>query len=176
MDDGQFVALMQSHIMAAVRVATALVGMADAEDAVQEAFVRAWRAWPELRDVTAARPWLLRIVVNVCQNWLRGSFGTQRNRYVPITDDLAVIGDDLGTMAQADTLDLAQALTTLDMPLRQIVQLRYFAGLDATEIGAVLHLPPATIRTRLRRALTLLRCALQPELAASNHPLGEVEL
>jgi len=163
MVDDQFVALVQPHIVAAVRVATALIGMADAEDAAQEAFVRAWRAWPELRDVRDVRPWLLRIVVNVCQSWLRGSFGTHRHRSIPIVDDLPLLSDDLGDTAHADALDLAEAIAALEVDLRTIVQLRYFAGLDATEIGAVLHVAPATIRTRLRRALTLLRTALQPD-------------
>jgi DNA-directed RNA polymerase specialized sigma24 family protein len=58
-----------------MRVAAALVGLADAEDAAQEALMRAWQAWKTLRDVDAVRPWLLRITVNVCRQWRRGNFG-----------------------------------------------------------------------------------------------------
>ena len=176
MDDGQFVAFVQPYIAAAVRVASALVGMADAEDAAQEAFVRAWKAWPDLRDVEAVRPWLLRIVVNVCQSWLRGSFGTHRFRSIPIADDLPLFSNELGDSAHADALDLAHAIATLEDSLRIIVQLRYFAGLDATEIGAVLHLSSATVRTRLRRALILLRHILQPTASASPIEPLEAEL
>src|SRR6185436_6617048 len=61
-------------------VAAALVGPADAEDAAQEASVRAWRSWDELRDREAVRSWLLRITVNVCHDWLRGRFGTRIRR------------------------------------------------------------------------------------------------
>ncbi|MBA2677012.1 MAG: RNA polymerase sigma factor [Ktedonobacteraceae bacterium] len=176
MDNGQFVALMQPHIPTAVRIATALVGMADSEDAVQEAFVRAWKAWPDLREPELARSWLLRIVVNVCQDWRRSSFGTHRHRVIPITDELPLLSTALGDNAHVDALDLAQAIATLEEGLRQIVQLRYFAGLDATEIGAVLHLPPATIRTRLRRALTLLRHNLLPKTVAPIRSPLEAEL
>jgi RNA polymerase sigma factor (sigma-70 family) len=174
MDDDQFVAQVQPHIAAAVRVASALVGMADAEDAAQEAFVRAWKAWPDLRDAGAVRPWLLRIVVNVCQSWLRGSFGSRR-RTVSLADDLPLLDEALGTIAHAEVLDLAAAIVTLDESLRIVVQLRYFAGLDATEIGAVLHLPSATVRTRLRRALTLLRHTLQSDALTPSPESLEAE-
>ena len=52
---------------AAQRVATALVGHDDAEDAAQEAQTHARGAWGALRDTNAARSWLLRITINVCR-------------------------------------------------------------------------------------------------------------
>ncbi|MGZ3583296.1 MAG: sigma factor, partial [Ktedonobacterales bacterium] len=63
-DSAAFATLVPGHITAVVRTAAALVGKADAEDAAQEAIVRAWQAWPSLHDVEALRPWLLRITVN----------------------------------------------------------------------------------------------------------------
>jgi DNA-directed RNA polymerase specialized sigma24 family protein len=66
------------HTAAMACVAAALVGMADAEDAAQEALLRAWQNWSSLRDGGAAHTWLLRITVNVCHNWQSGHFGTTR--------------------------------------------------------------------------------------------------
>lgn len=154
-----FTALVAPHTTTMARVAAALVGLADAEDAAQEALLRAWRGWPALRDAGAIHTWLLRITVNVCHNWQAGHFGVSRRRTEPL--DLAAhlatsasIGDDIGS---ADTLDLRQAVMALPDELRRVVALRFYAGMDSTQIGAVLNAPAATIRTRLRRALDLLR-------------------
>src|SRR5262245_29145117 len=73
-----FNALIAQHAERMVRVAAAIVGIADAEDAAQEAIVRAWQAWPKLRDREAFSAWLLRITVNVGRDWQRGRFGTHR--------------------------------------------------------------------------------------------------
>ncbi|HLZ22931.1 MAG TPA: sigma factor [Ktedonobacterales bacterium] len=56
-------------VPAMLRVAAALVGSADAEDAAQEAITRAWQSWSILRDAESLRPWLLRITVNLCYQW-----------------------------------------------------------------------------------------------------------
>jgi DNA-directed RNA polymerase specialized sigma24 family protein len=99
--------------VAVLRVATALVGHDDAEDAAQEALTRAWRAWGTLRDTDAARSWLLRITVNVCREWLRGSMGTSRRMMQPLPDDTqAAVLFDLyaGTSDHTGALDLRAAV------------------------------------------------------------------
>jgi RNA polymerase sigma-70 factor (ECF subfamily) len=148
--------------------AAALVGPADAEDAAQEASLRAWRSWAELRDAEAARSWLLRITVNVCRDWLRGRFGT-RVRQTESLDagetDIAVLDLDPGGTRHAAALDLRSAINRLEEPLRVVVVLRYYANLDSTEIGLALGVSAATARTRLRRALGL----LQEALATDSH-------
>ncbi len=170
-DEEGFESLVSRHLTAMLRVAAALVGMAEAEDAAQEALVRSWQAWPSLRDVGALRPWLLRITVNVCRDWCRGRFGTRRKLVESLGADggeetLATLQHDPGASDQMAALDLRQAVNKLESDYRVVVVLRYYAGMDATEIGAVLGLPAATVRTRLRRALTLLR----EHLAASDSP------
>ena len=166
MEYERFSALVAPHTDAMARVAAALVGLADAEDAAQEALMRAWRAWPALREEGATRVWLLRITTNVCRNWQAGRFGSQRRTTQSLDDSgsrallqrAGVSGP--GNGAHADALDLRQAIAALSDDLRWVVALRFYAGMDATEIGELLDTPPATIRTRLRRALTLLRNAL----------------
>ncbi|HEX6540158.1 MAG TPA: sigma-70 family RNA polymerase sigma factor [Ktedonobacterales bacterium] len=159
--DTDFAAIIPLYATAILRVAAALVGPADAEDAAQEAITRGWQAWPTLRDTSAARSWLLRITVNVCRDWQRGRFGTRRRLTEPLYDDdaapLALLGGDPGASDHANAMDLRGAIDTLDEDLRLVVVLRYYSGMDATEVGAILGIPPATVRTRLRRALRMLR-------------------
>lgn len=174
-----FAVLVTPHTGVMLRAAAVLVGPHDAEDAVQEALLHAWRGWATLRDEAAVRAWLLRITANVCGNWQAGHFGTHRRRTVPLdltgspspglfpegeSHDLqhGAVDDPFarsgpGTASHANALDLRRAVSRLDTDLRHVVALRFYAGMDATEIGATLDIPPATARTRLRRALLLLR-------------------
>jgi len=171
MQDENFVTLVSPHTATIVRTAALLVGPADAEDAAQEAFMRAWQAWPELRETGAVRAWLVRITINVCRNWLSGHFGTHRLRTLPFDQaiklSLPPMDGNPGDNDHTDKIDLHEALASLNEDLRLVVQLRYLVGLDATEIGHVMHIPPATVRTRLRHALALMRKHLQP---ASDSP------
>ena len=158
-----FLRLIERHTPVLLKVTSALVGFADAEDAAQEAVLRAWQARASLRDPDALRPWLMQIAVNVCRGWRRGRFGRERRHEQPLTAEtrelLATLDADAdpGTLSHAAALDLRQAINALDAELRLVVALRYYAGLDATAIGQLVGVPPATIRTRLRRALALLR-------------------
>src|SRR5262245_14631345 len=74
-EDASFAQGVLHHTAALLRVDAALVGVAHAKDAAQEALVHAWHAWAKLRDGGALRPWLLRITVNVCREGHRGGFG-----------------------------------------------------------------------------------------------------
>lgn len=164
-----FAALIPLHTAAMLRVATGLVGPADAEDAAQEALMRAWQAWDTLRDVDALRGWLLRITVNVCRDWRRGRFGRYLQLTLPLPDDVGLTGGerlaslaaDPGASDHTGALDLRLAISHLPANLRLVVVLRYYAGLDATELGAALGIPAVTVRTRLHRALRVLRDRLR---------------
>lgn len=152
------------HLSAMLRAASALVGKAEDEDAVQEALARAWRAWPGLRDTQVVRVWLLRITINVCREWHRGRFGRELELTRPLLSDEITEPDRwlqldsaVGTSDHTGALDLRAAVSTLEEGLRLIVVLRFYAGMDATEIGIALDVPAYTIRTRLVRALDQLR-------------------
>lgn len=161
LDREQFLALVERHTPVLLKAASALVGFDDAEDAAQEAVLRAWRRRESLRDLAAFRPWLLHIAVNVCHEWRRGWYGKHLRASLPLTADhaelLGTLDADPGDSGYALALDLRQAINELAPDLRIAVVLRYYAGMDASEIGAALGVPPPTIRTRLRRALSLLR-------------------
>ena len=160
-ESASFTALVTPHTPTMLRVAAALIGMADAEDAAQEAILRAWQAWSQLRDRDALRSWLLRITVNVCQQWLRGEMGKRQRLTLPLLDESAewipALDGDPGDSDHAAALDVRRALAQLKPDLRMVILLRYYGGMDAPEIGAALGVPVGTIRTRLRRAYALLR-------------------
>src|SRR5262249_55632723 len=146
----------------------------EAEDAVQEASLRAWQAWATLRDVQAVRPWLLQITVNVCRRWRRGLKGQQQAQLHALPEEeapaeaLGVLGADPGTSDHTGALDLRAAINALPTELRTVVVLRFYAGLDATEVGGVLGIPPGTVRSRLHRALAHLHERLAPPPPTQN--------
>ena len=173
MTPDEFAPVVLPHLTAMQRVARAMVGSAEAEDVVQEAVTRAWQSFATLREAGAARAWLLRITVNLCHNWRRRV--ANQGGVIPLLDELAHAGPaavDVGLAQYAAVLDVREALRRLDADHQQLVALRYYAGLDATEIGAALGVPPATVRTRLRRALALMRdylASTDPHLTAQTH-------
>ena len=173
-----FAAIVPQHASAMLRVAAALVGPAEAEDAVQEASMRAWKSWSSLRNRDAVRPWLLQITVNVCRGWRRGLKGYQQAHQQPLPEDtdtqhhdlLAMLESDPGNSNHTGALDLRAAVNTLPTDLRLVVVLRFYAGLDATEIGDALSIPSGTVRSRLHRALSQMRERLQPPGVAPATP------
>jgi RNA polymerase sigma-70 factor, ECF subfamily len=185
MDDAEFSALAAPHILAMLHTAASLVGAADAEDAAQEALLRAWRGSATLRDVSVMRAWLLRITVNVCLDWQRGRFGTRARRTARFSSseeradvgagaaldatipDASATTADAGSVAHVGTLDVRGAIDRLEEGLRLVVVLRYYAGMDSTEVSSALGIPASTVRTRLQHALQVLRDELS-EVPESN--------
>jgi RNA polymerase sigma-70 factor (ECF subfamily) len=159
-DEEMFVATLKAAMADALRMATALVGFSEAEDVVQEATERAWRGRASLRDPLALRPWWLRIVYTTCLNWYRGEGA--RLKHLLSLDMGGITALMHSAMNPGDSdhtalLDLYSAINHLDDLVRPIIILRYFVGMDSVTIGAVLQLPAPTVRTRLRKALVLLR-------------------
>lgn len=166
MDYERFAPLVTPHTPTMTRIAAAFVGIPDAEDAAQEALMRAWRAWPQLREADATRAWLMQITVNVCRTWRARGLGLRQGATIDLhatvpLDDIASATLDANDHVIA--LDLRQALQALSADLRQVITLRFFIGMDSTEIGELLGEPPATVRSRLRRAVIQLRRALDDE-------------
>ena len=158
MDYERFSPLVTPHTATITRMAAALVGISDAEDVAQEALMRAWRAWPGLREADSTRAWLMQITVNVCRTWRARSKSHDDLDHLDTL--MSIEGVTLGATDHITALDLRQALLTLSADLRQIIALRFYIGMDSTEIGELLSEPPATVRTRLRRAIIQLRRAL----------------
>ena len=140
-----------------------------AEDVLQEAWIDAWRGLPRLRHPETFRSWLLSVVANRCLMTLR--------RSVPATvslenglDALALPGETGDALAQVlrqeTSTDLHAAVAALPVEQQRVLELRYFADLELSEIALVTSLPLGTVKSRLHRALNALRASLQTEPSA----------
>jgi len=126
----------------------------DAEDLVQEAFLRAFKAFPGFRG-TDARAWLLAIVRNACYTWLRR---TRAQKVTTAFDEEihTVDGDVLNperlVLQEADRTRVRQALEELPVEFREVLVLREIEGLSYKEIATVADIPVGTVMSRLARA------------------------
>ena len=135
-----------------VRTAYLILGnRPDAEDAVQEAFLRAWKFRHSLAKETSVRPWLYRVVVNTCNSKLRQDI-PRRERSDPDRDLDIVPLDVEATDRFAVTNDVTRALKDLPVHLRIVVVLRYYAELSEREIAIAIGRKPGTVKSRLHDA------------------------
>ena len=126
-----------------------------AEDAVQEAAVRAWRAFSTLRDEGRARAWFLKIVLNQCRATMRTRWW--RSHLLADRVDAQVVAHD----ACADLrVDLERALRALSRDQRAVLFLAYQMDLPQEEIARILDVRVGTVKSRMHRAVTRLRAAL----------------
>jgi RNA polymerase sigma-70 factor (ECF subfamily) len=144
-----------------------------ARDAVQEALIRVWRDLPKLRDPDRFDAWLHRLTVNSCfdQNRRR----RRRVIEVELTPMHAPATTDPAT-TQADRDQVDRVLRSLDAHGRAIVVLHYFVGMPLTDVSATLGIPIGTVKSRLHRALTEMRVAIDPASAMSPSRVAEGEL
>ncbi len=130
-----------------------------AEDAVQEALVRAWQQLPSLRDPDRFDAWLYRLVVNACADQGRQlRRWSQQVRPFPLD---ASIGDD--TKSVADREQLQKGFDRLKPEQRAVVVLHYYSGFSAAEIAPMLGIPEGTARSRLHYATQAMRAALEAD-------------
>ena len=130
-----------------------------AEDAVQEALVRAWQQLPSLRDPDRFDAWLHRLVVNACADQ-----GRQLRRWSTQVQPLSLnasINDD--TDAIADREQLERGFSRLKPEQRAVVVLHHYSGFSAAEIAHMLGIPEGTARSRLHYATEAMRAALQAD-------------
>jgi RNA polymerase sigma-70 factor (ECF subfamily) len=136
----------------------------DAEDLVQEAYLRAFKSFDGFRGGDG-RAWLLTIVRNTCYTWL------QRNR---VQESTTAFDEDLHSvegrasnpesllLESADAESLKQALEELPLEFREVLVLRELEGLSYKEIADVAGLPVGTVMSRLARARERLQRRLVP--------------
>ncbi len=140
---------------------------ADAEEAVQEAFLRAWRFRASLATGADVRPWLYRVVVNTCHSKLRREIPHRDRRSNDAAlADLAGPNDPPAEVVGMH--DVGRALRDLPVHLRVVVVLRYYADLSEREIATAIGRRPGTVKSRLHEARRLLaeHPALEEESAA----------
>lgn len=144
----EFGRLAAPELSAAYQLAARILGnRGDAEDAVNEAVLRAWGSFDRLRDHGAFRPWLTRIVVNVCRNDLRHRRVLQID---PLGEDDRPAADSFEGGLLRD--GVARALDCLGPEQRVVVVLRYWNDLAVDEIARLLRVPSGTVKWRLHAA------------------------
>jgi len=159
-DSAAYAVLVTLHAPMAKRLAVLSGAGSEADDVVQEAFVKAYRALPRYRDDAGFRPWLLRIVVNETRNLQRGRSRRARR-------ELRVAGQDAAGRPVVDPADevvtstrraaLLEAVAALPDDQREVVTCRYLLELSEAETAATLGIPQGTVKSRLHRALGSLR-------------------
>jgi RNA polymerase sigma-70 factor (ECF subfamily) len=149
--DTAFVAALEGELSMAYRLAGYLLAdSAEAQDAVQEASVRAWRGWKDLREREKFHSWFSQILVNVC-----------RTRLTLDVEDVALESPDPFRAALARDA-VGRALSSLSNELRMVVVLRYWGELSLAEIADRLRIPIGTVKSRHHAALQVLRRRIQP--------------
>jgi RNA polymerase sigma-70 factor (ECF subfamily) len=133
----------------------------EAEDAVHDAALRAWRSFGSLRDQAAFDGWFQRILVNTCRDRLRSR---ARRRVVDVgraltEADHPVVGDGANEGAVRDAI--ARALDALPPDERLVVTLRFFGDRTVPQVAALAGIPEGTVKSRLHRAMGTLRTVLQ---------------
>ena len=167
-DDGAYEELVKRYGQIAFRVAWLVTrDRSDAEDAAQEAFVKAYYALDRFRLDLPFRPWLLRIVTNEARNRARSSRRRQglALRAAAVSDGDAAPSPETATLALEDRETLLAALNRLPAGDREVIGHRYLVGLSESETAAVLDVRVGTVKSRLSRAMTRLRAVLDEEAA-----------
>jgi len=159
-DAGEFTKFYQASKDDCLRAVVASTGdHRAAEDAVAEAFARAWAGWRTVSQHPAPAAWVVRTALNVNVSWWR-----RRRREVPLVgagpeqaDQRGVDGADAALAVQAIT----SALRRLPVRQREVVVLRTFLDLDTARTAEVLGIAPGTVTAHMARAVTTLRAELQ---------------
>lgn len=155
--------LVRRYQDAAVRTAYVIAPDGDAEDAVQEAFVKAYRALGRFRAGSPFRPWLLRIVANEARN-RRRSAGRRAGLALRVAEDRrpgdAAPSPESAVLDHEERARLVAAINDLADGDREVIAARYFLDLSEAETAEILGLPRGTVKSRLSRAVGRLRARL----------------
>jgi RNA polymerase sigma factor (sigma-70 family) len=157
-DEVAFGRIVDAYHRDLLRVAYVIAGNEQlAQDAVQAAWVTAWRKLGSLREPERLRPWLVAVAANEARHLVRS-----RNRRQVAEIRVRSTGDPDGDPSQvAERLDLVNALGRLKPEDRSLLAMRYVAGLDSTEIGALVRMSPSGVRGHISRVLDRLRKELR---------------
>ncbi len=140
----------------AVRI---LANQQDAEDAVQNALVDAWRDLPKLRDVARYEAWMHRLVVRACYDQV-----STRRRFAGQVREIDVASsaaDSSSALAVRDSID--RAFQNLSAQHRAVVVLHHYFDMPLIQAAEALGIPEGTARSRLHYALRAMRAALESD-------------
>jgi RNA polymerase sigma factor (sigma-70 family) len=157
--------IVRLHGSIAFRTAWVITGSAaDAEEAAQDAFVKAYRALGRFRDGAPLRPWLLTIVANEARNRVRAA-GRRERLALRVAEERrpggAVPSPEAALLVSEQRQELLAALDRLSETDRQAIACRYFLELSEAETAAALDCARGTVKSRLSRAFDRLRTEMK---------------
>jgi RNA polymerase sigma-70 factor (ECF subfamily) len=154
----RFLRLANGELDRAYRLAGLLLGdQHEAEDAAQDALLRAWRSAASLRDPAGFQAWFDRILVNVCRDRLRRR---GRVRLITIDDALSASADRDPFRTIFDRDEVLRAMGSLDDDHRIVIVLHYWADLTLEGVADRVGWPVGTVKSRLHRGLMTMRSRL----------------
>jgi len=153
--------LVYAHQGIAFRTAYVIAGnAADAEEAAQDGFVKAWRALGRFREGAPFRPWLLQIVANEARNRRRSAGRRAHLALRAATEESsggAAPSPEASLLSEETRETLLAVVNELPEDQRTVIALRFFVGLSEQEVADALKLPVGTVKSRSARALERLR-------------------
>src|SRR3954451_20843701 len=144
-----------------------LRGADRAEDAAQEAIVRAWRELPRLRDPHKFEAWLRRMVVNACYDEGRRIRRHAEVALVNLSDHQTA--DPTTHFAESERID--RAFRRLPLEQRTTLVLQHQFGMSHVEIAETLGVPVGTVKSRIRYGTTAMRAALEADDRVAAQPV-----
>jgi RNA polymerase sigma-70 factor (ECF subfamily) len=157
--------LLQRHQAVAFRAAYLITGSAaEAEDATQEACVKAWLALGRFRSSAPFRPWLVKIAINEARNRRRGG-GRHERLALRLADQPGARADAPSAETEALAADertrLLRAVSALREDDQLVIAARYFLDLSEAEAAIALGVRRGTVKSRLSRSLDRLRTQIE---------------
>jgi RNA polymerase sigma-70 factor (sigma-E family) len=146
--------LYREHALGLIRLALVLVGDREsAQDVVQDAFLGLYRAWPRLRDPAKAPGYLRTAVINRARSVLRAR---NRSRLLRLHYDPPVWSAEAAVMVREERRAVLAAAARLSRRQREVLALRYYAGLSHAEIAETLSITTGTVASTLSHAMAAL--------------------
>jgi RNA polymerase sigma-70 factor (ECF subfamily) len=159
-DHDAFAALVSGATNRLYALACLILRDADrAEDATQDALVRAWRELPSLRDADRFDAWLRRLVVNACYDEARRVRRRAEVSLISVGERSVV--DSASAMAETDRVE--RAFRRLPLDQRTVLVLQHYLDLSHVEIAETLGIPLGTVKSRLRYGVAAMRAELDAD-------------
>lgn len=148
-----FEAFVTKHENTLYRTALAVMGnVSDAEDVVQEAFLRAYEKAPEFQSEEHEKAWLIRVTVNLCNSRLRSPW---RKRRLPLLNSYPA--------SEPEQHELLEQIMALEPKYRTVIHLFYYEGYSVKDISELTGQKEATVRSHLTRARQKLKLVLKED-------------
>ena len=141
--------VVKTYSKSMLNAAYSLLGsVVDAEDAVQDAFLKYIQKAPVFKDADHEKAWLLRVTINISKNMLKA----KGRKNLPIYEDIPY---------EQNNDEVLQCVMCLEEKYRTIIHLYYYEDYSIKEIASILSLPRATVGTRLSRGRSILKTMLK---------------